>query len=107
VVPQVGREPDVRTHVAAVGRGVAQQEPQVQLVQDQQAARDDDQDPEHPPAQLEVAVLGWELGVGRRRNLGKRPGFGRERLRRELTHRHPLSMAATRHLFGSLRSPQI
>ena len=43
-------------------------------------------------------VLGRKYGVGRRRNLRARcrvgSGIGRERLRRQLAHRHALSMAA-------------
>ncbi len=105
MVPEVGGEPDVGAHVAAVGGRVAEQQARVELVQDQQAARQEHDDAEQPPPQAQVRILGWELGVGGRRHLGKRAGCGRERLRRELAHRHPLSMAATTHHFGSLLAP--
>ena len=104
MVPEVRREPDVRPHVAAVGGRVPQQQGRVELPEHDHAAREDDHDAEPAPSQAEVPIRGWEHDVGGAGNVRCRPGIGRERLRRELAHRHPLSMAAAARLSGSLRA---
>ena len=66
VVLQVGREPDVRPHVAAVGGRVPQQQRRVELPEHDHAARDDDHDAEPAPGQAEVTI-------GRRERRRRRP----------------------------------
>src|SRR2546429_5219003 len=58
------REPDVGTEVAAVRRGVPQEQARVQDPEDEHAAGDDDRGTERPPRERQVPIAGWEREVG-------------------------------------------